>query len=742
MPRSTRSSTPPQGGGKRSRSSSQSKGGGRKANASVPMRASKGIQRFFGGKIEVLMLLEFLIGTETSFNWKAYQGTPMNLPEGQLTAEVVANWMLNVILRKPAPGEQQIPDQVWHRVLQFLRENAQFDDLKPLFEFIKKYQKDMMDQNVIPNWVQICLVPLCDSDAASISSILTRSFFLYSEFWQNAIEGLTPALLPFWFTEQTSHVWQNLIFQLLQHPLSDEIKQIVKAFFEGKPFDFFMEISMDILILLINDEVVNELNVLRYLFSPKRRNLGFLRIFVEESSIQNQIIQNFLKKHFAAIFNYISRTHPSSVEIEFQRVFLFPHSFFKTLLETPDILVQSNIDCPEMENFLNLFCWNTNTLLSTYMHLNDFVSQIMKLPDDWKFLFVQFWRCEPRRFEKYYVSELIKCVRQQKRCLFSKTLASMMRVYMKQVVANTTPEVREYFFKWLLEQSQTIQSHFPLTKDDLQFCLHEFPNVQTKKTLFWWLFTVYAAENDQCSDRELTVNMTVICQEFGLKVTEEELCLRAQNGLNPIGAVCALFNVITLNFEFGSCKVTRNFVSVCYCDPFETDGSNPFRGFIHRLRMSLNAYINPKQVPNCGALIALIATCEARPEFFKEIPQNDRAFLIKLFGEYLPELSLKEEELVPLLHRLSELMPENVKQAMFESCLQIKLLHNETLESKQSCEQKEANSYEAQCSICASYLFPTELGLDGHGRAVCRRCSQANGMPILTTLSGLPFGRL
>lgn len=742
MPRSTRSSTPPQGGGKRSRSPSPSQGG-RKASTSVPKTAKIAIQAFFGEKMVVLMLLQFLVGTKTTFNWKAYQGSPMPLPEGQLTAEVVANWMLILMLKKPEPGEQQISDQVWHRVLQFLRENAQLDDLKPLFEFIKKYQRDMVEQIVIPNWVQICLVPLCDSDAASISSILTRSFFLRSEFWQNAIEGLTLTLLPFWFTEQTSHVWHHLLFQLLQQPLSDEHKQIVRAFFEGKPFEFFMEIPMDLLILLSNNGFFTELNVRKYLFFPKRRDLGFLKIFVDDRSIQNQIIQNFLKRHFAAIFNYISRTHPSSVQIEFQRVFLFPHSFFRKLLETQNLLEQSHIHGQEMENFLSLFCWHTSIFFPTSMNRSGFVSQIMRLPDSWKFLFVQLWRCDPKRFEYFHVGELIKIVRQQERCLFSKTLASMMRVYMEKVVANAPPEVRKYFFKWVLEQSQSIQTHFPLTKDDLQFCLREFPGpgVQTKKILFWWLFTVQAAKIDKRSNRELTVNMTEICKEFGLEVTEEELDLRAQNGLNPIGAVSHFFNVITLNFDFGSCKITKNFYGVRICDRFETEGADLFRGFIHRLRMSLFVHINPKPAPSCNALLCLIITCEARPDFFKECPPNDRSFLIKLFGEYLPKLSLTDE-LVQLLHRFSKLMPDDVRQAMFTSCAAIKILHEETLGSKRSRDPTDNSSYEARCSRCTRYFPLQGLGLDGHGGAVCWICSQANGSSKLAPLSRLPTGRL
>jgi hypothetical protein len=116
--------------------------------------------------------------------------------------------------------------------------------------------------------------------------------------------------------------------------------------------------------------------------------------------------------------------------------------------------------------------------------------------------------------------------------------------------------------------------------------------------------------------------------------------------------------------------------------------------------------------------------------------------LIKLFGEYLPELSLKEEELVPLLHRLSELMPEDVKQAMFETCLPIKIFHKEKVGSKRSRDPTDLDSYEARCSKCVCYFPLEELGMDGHGRVICRMCSQANGTLILTTFEFLSFKKV
>jgi hypothetical protein len=750
MPRSTGSSTPPKGGGKRSRSPSPSQDGGRKkASTSVPRNALVAIRAFFAGNFELLMLLQFLLDTLTNFTLHNYKAPRMNLPEGQPTAEVVVKWLLTHMLRKPAPGEAVVTDQDWHRVLQFLRENAKLVELKPLFDFIKKYQKELELRKIIPNWVLVVLAPICESDAQSLSLLLSQDFPPRPDFWQNAIRGLTPALLPFWFTEQTCYIWQHLLFHLLQQPLSEEIKRIVQAFFADKPFEFFMQIPIDLFVLLRHNEVVTQNDVLKYLFSPNRRNMpSFINFFLDAScSLRMQIVQDFLKIHFPTIFMYISRSHQENVqsEDEFIKIFIYPHVFFKKLLEKEDGLVMSHIRELEMAKFLSLFCWNTGIFFPSCMDTSWFVSQIMKLPLPWQSLFVRLWRCELRRFGEFHVSDFITHFCHLKKCFFSENLASMMEVYMTEIVANATDDAKKSFFKWLLEQTPSIQAHFPPTIDDIQFCLSKVPVVQKKKPLFWWLFTVHSIKIDQHSNRDLTVKMTDVCEEFRLQVTVEELGLRAQNGMDPTWVVARCLNVITLNFQFGSVNVMLNFFSVYERDSFVIDGGDFFRGFVHRLQRALGNHINPKGVPNCNDLLCLILTCEARSGFFKEMSANDRAFLINLFRKHLPPLSLSDD-LVKQLYCLSKLMPDEVKQAMFQNCAHIKILHEETLEHtsgrKISRDPTDPLSYEAKCSRCAHYFPLQGLGLDGHGGAICRICSQANRTPISTTLGRLPFGSL
>lgn len=721
----------------------------------TPKDAISAIRLFFVRKFSFLLLLNFLLETDTIFNWKSYAGHLVSLPEDQLTTEIVIIWFLTHLFRKPASGESKISDEVWHRMLHFLRENSQHIDMKLLFKFIKKYQNSMVHKNVIPNWVQIVLAPLCESDASLLSSSLSNSFDPVQQFWQNALRGLTSALLPFWFTEQTSYVWQHLLYELIQYPLSEDIKHLLQNFFADKSFEFFMPIPVDLLILLSNNGLITGSNLRKYLFSADRRKLDSLpMIFMDNRTMTNPIVQDFLKKSFQSIWVYIFECSPQNFQNEFSKVFAFPHDFFMNLLEINSphrkngLLSKSGIQCQDMANFLNLFCWNTSIFFPTCMNLDHFVYEIMNLPDCWKFLFVQLWRCEQRLFSEFHIGRLVDHVRRREQLLFSKKLASMMSVYMKEVVTNAIPEVRKVFFEWLLKQNQSIQGHFPLTRMDVQFCIQEFPGIPTKKTLFWWLFTVHAAKIDKVSDRVMHINMTEVCQAMDLEVTEEELGFRAQNGLEPITALCSFFNVITLKMEFGvNFKINCDFTRDYHCDPFSTEGANPFRMFVYNLRTAMYTHIpNQMFVRNYyyPQISSFIKTCETLAPWgiFTGMPQEDRRFLIQLFKIHLPKLKLTEE-LVQLLHRLSELMPEDIKQTMFTICAPIKILHEEKIGTKRSRDPTDPASYEAQCSRCKLYFPLKGLGLDGHGRgAICRKCSQTNGTPILTTLSRLPFGSL
>lgn len=686
------------------------------------------------------MLLQFLLDTPTNFTWQNYKAPP--LPEVQLTTEIVATWLLTFLFRKPKPGEPNIPVQVWHRVLQFLRENHQHEELKLLFEFIKKYQMDIVTRNLMPNWLHVVLAPLCGSDAASLSSALSNTFDPSQQFWHNALQGLTPALLPFWFTEPTSYIWQHLLYTLTQQPLSEEIKRFIQTFFTGKPLEFFIGMRIDLLIILTNIGFITKSNLVKILFFANRRinPLLGLKFFFDEN-MSNPLVQTYLKTNFRSIWVYISETSPVNRNEAFFMVFKNPHIFFRKLIETEGLLVRSKIQGPDMAKFLNLFCWNTSIFFPTCMSLDRFIYQIMSLPENWRFLFVQLWRCEPRRFSEFHIGELIRNFCLFEKCFYSRSLASMMKVYMNEVVKNLDPESRKIFFKWILEQKQSIQAHFPLTPELVEYCLYIFPGSATKKRLFWWIYTLYASLNE-CSERDFTVNMDQICTLMHLPVTKEELELSASNGFSPAWYVSQFFGIITLKFQFDGWTTKLDFLNVAWCDRLPpSENPNLFRVLVIGIKRALFPHVNPDQPKSCNGLIDLVSSCEQHLESLKSMSADDLSFLIQIFQKYLPVLSLSEE-LLQLLHRLSELMPEGVSQAMFANCYSLNLLHKEKVGCKRSRDPTDQASYEAKCSRCG-HFFPLEIiGPDGHGGAICLRCSQANKCPFSKTLDKISFGRL
>jgi hypothetical protein len=118
--------------------------------------------------------------------------------------------------------------------------------------------------------------------------------------------------------------------------------------------------------------------------------------------------------------------------------------------------------------------------------------------------------------------------------------------------------------------------------------------------------------------------------------------------------------------------------------------------------------------------------------------EEDRKFLKTLFSSYLGKLVLSEE-FIQLLHQLSQVFPIDVKQHMFESCLPLRLLDVEKAGRKRSRDLTDPDSYEADCSMCRHAHPLPELGMDGYGCPICRKCSQSLGIVIQTMLDKLPF---
>lgn len=727
MPRSTGS--PPQAAA----------GGGSPHTAPSPKNAVTAIQRFFGGKLGLLMLLQFLLDTSTPFTLQNYKAPQMNLPEGQLTSEIVATWLLTFLFRKPVPGEPDVSDQVWHRVIVFLRENRECEQLKLLFEFLKKHQHHIFDVYVIPRWVQIVICPICDFDAKILSDLMKRGFSQPHSFWQNILQGLSPSLLPFWLNEQTDYIMHYLIYELLQQPLLPEIRDIIKRFLREKPIVFYIKMPADLLVFLNHYELIHVSLVLKSLFDESRRLItGLPKILLYDDSMQTDICQAFFRKHFPSISAFLSRT--PSFGMSFDYAFVYPHVFFKKLIGTRDLLETSGIQIHEMRKYMNLFCWHQYTFFPTSLNNSHFFNQIMLLSENWKFLFVRLWRIDAHDVSDFHIFALFKYVRQQTKCFFNKQLLDLFKIFMLQVVAKAPLKDKLTFFKWLLEQDITVLSHFQLTPDLVQFCLTHFPNPSTKKRIFWWLFIVQSALSYQRPERDLEINMNEVCQMMGLNISEEELDLPRSRELfiQKIAALAPMFNVITLVFKFGGFTTRQNFTSQTYCDHLSLIGLHPFRVLVHEIKSSLNLHLKPNG--SCDRIRTLVTMCEEKRDFLLQMNEEDRKFIKALFGSYFRKLVLSEE-LVQLLHRLSQVLPGDVKQHMFEACLSLKMLDVEKAGRKRSRDLTDPDSYEADCSMCRRPYPLPQLGLDAHGDPICRVCSQRFGIVIQTMLSGLPFAR-
>jgi hypothetical protein len=716
-------------------------GGGSPHTAPGPKKAVTAIQRFFAGNFESLMLLQFLLETSTIFTLQKYKKASLiTLPEDQLTAEIVVTWLLTLLFRNPAPGEAVVTDQVWHRVLVFFRENHECEELRLLFEFLKKIQHQIYSSNVIPRWVQIVLCPICDLDARMLSDLMKQEFMQPHSFWQNILQGLSLSLLPFWLNEQADCVMHYLIYELLQQPLLPTTRVIIQTLLHEKPLEFFSNMPANLLIFLSHYGLIPDSIVVKTLFHESRKFFTRLpKVFLyDDESMQNEICQAFFRKNFPSIYAFLSRT--PSFGMSFNDTFVYPHRFFKKIIGTPNLLETSGIQIHEMRKYLSLFCWNQYTFFPSSLNNSHFFNQIMLLSDNWKFLFVQLWRIDTNYVSDFHIFALLKFVRQQTKCFFNKQLVDLFKIFMQQVVEKAPLKDKLTFFKWLLEQDITVLAHFQLTPELVQFCLTNFPNPSIKKTLFWWLFIVHSSLNYQRPERDLEINMDEVCQMMGLEISEEELGLtRSRETLiQKIGALTPLFNVITLMFKFGSFTSRHNFTSQTHCDHLSLNGLHPFRVLVYGIKSSLNLHLKPNG--SCDRIRTLVTMCEEKRELLLQMNEEDRKFLKALFGSYFRKLVMSEE-LVQLLHRLSQVFPGDVKQHMFEACLQLKMLDVEKAGRKRSRDLTDPDSYEADCSMCRRPYPLPQLGLNAHGDPICRVCSQRFGIEIQTMLSGLPFAR-
>lgn len=723
MPRSTGSKQP------------QAAAGGGSPNTAAPKNAVDAIKRFLGGNIALHLFLTFLLESlPASYKFENYKAVPITLPEVGLTSEIVSTWLLTLFFRKHDTCEPSVTDDsVWHRVILFLRENRECEQLKLLFKFLKKHECS----RILPDWVKVVLCPICDFDSGIFSSMISYSSKKPRIFWQNILQGLSPSLLPFWLNEPTQYIAWFLLFELLQQqPLTQEVRGIIHAFLLEKPFEFFSRMPIDLLILLSHYEFITESIVNNSLFNESRRfEKRFPITFLDKDSMQNGICQIFFKKHFPSISGFLSKN--PSFGISFENTFVYPHIFFQKLLNGRVFLEKSGIQIIEMRKYLNLFCWYSSTFFSFDNAI--LFKQIMLMSDPWKFLFIQLWRIETEDKLDFHVSALMRYVCKETKCIFSKQLFDILNIFVRQVVVKSPDRDKLTFFKWLLSQDITIHAHFQLTPELVDFCLKNFPTPSTKKIIFWWIFIVESALNYQRPERDLAIDMDEVCQRMGLEISEEEIGLNSSGQLIlNIGTLASMFNVITLVFKFSRFNYRRNFTWRTYCDRLllDGDGFNPFRVLIYWIKSSLNCHMKPNGPLN--RMQTLVSMCETKNTLLVQMSEEDRNFLKALFSSYLEKIVLSEE-LMQLLHRLSKVFPKDVKQHMFETCLPLKMLDAEKAGRKRSRDPTDPDSYEADCSKCLQPYPLPQLGLDTHGDPICRVCSQRFGIVIQIMLGVLPF---
>lgn len=723
------------------------------------------IQAFLKTGQWIVLLRALMLNIEFNCNWRGYSQnsafTPLpDDPLSPLTLDVVATWLLTFLFRKPKDEDSKVDyTPSFHRVVKFLRDNCHLVETRPLLQFLATFQGSRIERYILPSWFELALVPLFREafipvDPREVDESIRRDTELnHSTFWKNLLQALSLQYVPFWLNT-SEYIMKFILYELLQNlagntPDVPEIRAMIQHFLAEKSLDFFKFFQADLLIFIAHHHFVTQQFIRQILFNRSRRDnycsiSNFLWTWLRISSLDNPIILSFLMVEFRSFHIFATRREQSPDFSDFARLFAAPHHFFKKLMENPEILTNSGILVKEMEKFFNLFFWNVTIFFPTLNHYQ-FTHTLMELPPHWRNLIVQLYRFDAKVLPIHLISNFVRNVLEFRNVRFDKTLFDTCSFYMKEVVAKSSPQLKVNFLGWLLQlEDMSILVHFPLPAELVPF-------VHTKRALFWSLFLTECVNKYQGPERNLTVDMKLICEQIGLQTTVNELGLRDhQQALKPASEIYSLFGLIQLDMSFGEDYVViMNFPNSGHCQTWlNLESLDLFRFFIISLKSALNEYMQPNPLPHIPTRLKdLVEKITQNRESMQQLTDRDRKFLKSLFHSYLPTLILTDE-LLRLLRELSFLFPSDVKQAMFEDCKPLKILDNEIKrlaeeQADASCGRKRSrnpsdqSSYEAQCSLCAKFRPLSEIGIDGSGDTMCRRCSQARGIAICTLL--VPF---
>lgn len=688
---------------------------------------------------------------DSVFNWQAYmQHHDFGpLPDGPVTISIVATWLLTFLFQKK--DEPDIDHSAsFLRIIEFLKINRDLAEIKPLLEFLRIFQKSRIEREILPLWFEFSICSIIGADEETIIRVqrdmqMNNSLSHHSLFWRNLIDAMSLRSIPEWIGQTTPFIREHVLFELLKMlPETDGLSKIIKVIIQAIPRESFIVMPIDLLVYLVHFGLLKE-NVMRsYLFSKDRRRLNKShspRFFLEDTSLNDPICLSFLERLFPTICRF-ARSGPLVQFSNCAMIFRNPHVFFQKLIETQSLLSDRNsgILVNEMRDYLNMFFWNHCVFFPRYGDYSAFIQSIMVLQESWRFLFVHLWSIETKGFVPH-ISQLVFAVLNIRGKFFQQDVYEMCSVFMKTNVETASDEAKKRFLLLLFSEDGLVQSHFPMSPELVASSLQLIPGPTTKRKLFWALFYNVCATRYRESELLFEVNMESVCSSFGLSVTEAELQLRTSDGMKPCHQIFDWFWIVRMDFRFQAFTVKWDFSNFSNCFPAPClERFDLFRQIVIHLKLALNMHVQQSAIPSYVALNALLSKCSENADSLKILETKNRLFLKSLFKNYLPRL-FPTDELWRLLREISLLFPEDVKQQMLESNLLFKMFHNEaqavppeSRKRKVDADDYEEDDCEIMCSLCSKYFQTSQIGFDGFGDTICRKCSQSRGYPIVCML--------
>ena len=689
-------------------------------------------------------------------NWRTYQQTGDfgPLPHVPLMVSIVATWLLTFLFRKKEEPDVDHSTSLL-RVSEFLMNNRDLAEIKPLLEFLRIFQKSRLERGILPLWFELSICSIIGADEGTTNwiqrSIMSNHYQSYTPiFWRNLIHAITLRSIPEWIVQTTPFIREHVIFELLKMlPETVGLSDIIKTIIQAIPKESFIVMPIDLLVYLVHSGLLPDVVMQRCLFSKNRRGLigSYTPTFVlDDKSLDDPICLSFLERLFPTICRFVRSGHLDQFS-NVAMIFRNPNSFFEKLIETQSLLSERNsgILVNEMRDYLNMFFWNHYLFFPRFGDYSAFIQSLMVLQESWRFLFVHLWTIETKGFAPH-ILELVSTVLNTRGKYFQQDLFEMCAVFMKTTVESASDEAKKSFLYLLLSQDGLVQAHFRMSPELVASSLQLIPGPTTKRKLFWSLFYNVCAAKYREPGLLFQVDMKSVCNRFGLSVTEAELELRTSNGMKPSHQIFEWFWISRMDFRFQAFTVKWDFSNLSNCFPCKyIEGFDLFRQLIILLKLGLNMHVQQSSIPSYVALNELLLNCSKNADSLKMLEMNNRLFLKTLFKNYLPRL-IPTDELWRLLREISLLFPEDVRQNMLESNPLFKMYYNEVQEQAVLPESRkrglendyEEDDYEIMCSKCSEYFQTSQIGLDGSGDPICRGCLQKRGCQPSCTLRLTP----